>query len=329
MEDMAQARTAPSPVRIVVGGDEFLNRRTIADLKAKAMHARPDAELIELDAGQTDRYAFEEAIGPSLLSDCSIVIIHDVQDADEPLVTSMCAFCRQANEHPQDSSILIAQHEGRARGRRIVDALVKAGALKETVPVLDRDEAKLNFVLSCFERDHRRVEPLAAQRLVAVLGDSTAELASMCSQLCFDFDADPLTVRIVDQYLTANPKVARFTVADRAVEGKTATALIAMRASIEQGADPIMLIGELAAKLRTIAKASAVRSGALTQSEAKIHPWVLKQTMRELPRWTSPGLATCIERLAWADEQCKSNGGDPVYALERCIELIGQHGRER
>jgi DNA polymerase-3 subunit delta len=31
--------------------------------------------------------------------------------------------------------------------------------------------------------------------------------------------------------------------------------------------------------------------------------------------------------LAWADEQGKSSGGDPVYALERSIEVISSKGR--
>lgn len=31
--------------------------------------------------------------------------------------------------------------------------------------------------------------------------------------------------------------------------------------------------------------------------------------------------------LAWADEQSKTNGSDPVYALERSIELISNKGR--
>jgi DNA polymerase-3 subunit delta len=49
--------------------------------------------------------------------------------------------------------------------------------------------------------------------------------------------------------------------------------------------------------------------------------------MRQLSGWTSPGLGTCIRMLAWADEQSKSSGGDPVYALERSIETISSKGR--
>ena len=131
----------------------------------------------------------------------------------------------------------------------------------------------------------------------------------------------------VNQYLTANPQVTGFAVADKAVEGKTAEAIVMMRAAVEQGTDPIALIGALAMKLRTIAKASAVRAGTISQAEAKTNPWVLKNAMRQLGGWTSAGLAHCIRMLAWADEQSKTNGGDPVYALERCIEDISHKGR--
>ena len=326
IESMATAQIPLSPVRLVVGGDEYLNELTVRRLRHKAQHARPDAELIEMDASDADRYSFEEAVGPSLLSSTSIVVMNGLQSADESLVEAMRAYCRQAREHPE-GSIVIAQHAGGNKGRKIVDQLVRAGALKEPVPDLSRDESKLNFVMQCFEEHDRRVEPMAAQQLVSVLGDSTGELAAMCEQLCFDFDDNPITQAIVDQYLTSLPQVTSFAVADRALEGNTAAAIVAMRSAIEQGVDPIALIGALAMKLRTLAKASAVRSGTISQSEAKTHPWALRNAMRQLPHWTSEGLGSCIEILAWADEQSKTTGGDPVYALERAITLIGRHGR--
>lgn len=168
---------------------------------------------------------------------------------------------------------------------------------------------------------------MAAQQLVAVLGDKTGELAAMASQLCFDFDDNPITLERVNQYLTANPQVDGFRVADLALSGRTADAIIAMRASVEQGTAPIALIGALAMKLRTMAKASAVRSGTISEAEAKTNSWVLKNATRQLPGWTSDGMSRCIQMLAWADEQSKTNGSDPVYALERSIELISNKGR--
>ena len=68
-------------MRIVYGGDSFLNDQTMRDLCHKALTVRPDAELIELDATNTDQYAFDEAVSPSLLSDTAVVHITNLQNA--------------------------------------------------------------------------------------------------------------------------------------------------------------------------------------------------------------------------------------------------------
>lgn len=324
---MASTNASHSPFCIVTGGDPYLNDQAVRDLRRQAQHARPDAEPVELDATVADRYAFDEAVSPSLLSPVSIVIVRNLQNADEPLGETMVAYCRQALADPAQSSIVIAQHEGGVKGKRLVDQLVRAGAYNNKPADLKRTDAKLQFVTQQFEQRRRRIEPAACQQLVAVLGERTGELAAMCEQLCFDFDDDPMSLERVNQYLTANPQVTGFTVADTAMAGNATGAIIAMRSAVQQGTDPIALIGALAMKLRTIAKAAAVRSGTISQAEAKVNPWVMRNTMRQLPGWTSAGLSACIQQLARADEQSKTNGGDPVYALEQAIQLIARKGK--
>ena len=323
---MAKQAGAGAPVRIVFGGDPYLNEQMARDLRIQAEHRRPDAETVELDATGADRYAFDEAVSPSLLSDAAIVVVANLQNADERLGDAIIDYCRQVADDPT-ASVVICRHDGGVKGKRIVDRLEKAGARKEIVPDLKKADAKLNFTIQRFERQGRRVDPLAAQQLVAVLGERTGELAAMCDQLCFDFDDDPIGIDRVNQYMTANPQVTGFAVADTAIAGRTADAIVQMRAAVEQGTDPIALIGVLAMKLRGLAKASAVRSGTLSMAEAKMNQWVLKNSMRQLGGWTSDGMARCVRMLAWADEQSKTNGGDPVYALERCIEAISHKGR--
>ena len=323
---MAKQAGAGAPVRIVFGGDPYLNEQTARDLRIQAEHRRPDAETVELDATGADRYAFDEAVSPSLLSDAAIVVVTNLQNADEKLGDAIVDYCRQAADD-STASVVICRHDGGVKGKRIVDRLEKAGARKEIVPDLKKADAKLNFTIQRFERQGRRVDPLAAQQLVAVLGERAGELAAMCDQLCFDFDDDPIGIDRVNQYMTANPQVTGFAVADTAIAGRTADAIVQMRAAVEQGTDPIALIGVLAMKLRGLAKASAVRSGTLSMAEAKMNQWVLKNSMRQLGGWTSDGMARCVRMLAWADEQSKTNGGDPVYALERCIEAISHKGR--
>ena len=318
-------QAAGAPFRVVFGGDSFLNEQTTRDLCHQALNARPDAELVELDASACDQYAFDEAVSPSLLADTAVVHVTNLQSADDKLGEAMVAYCKQACAEPGASSIVICQHEGGVKGKALVDKLVRAGAGKEAVPDLKKPEAKLNFVLAQFERRNRRVEPMAAQQLVDVLGERTGELAAMCKQLCFDFDDNPMGLNRVNQYLTANAQVTGFAVADAALAGRTADAIVMMRSAVEQGIAPIALIGALASKLRTLAKASAVKAGTISVAEAGMPGWMLQRV--RLGGWTSHGLSRCIQTLAWADEQSKTNGGDPLYALEHSIECIAAKGR--
>ena len=325
------------PVTLVVGGDDYLNELNARTLREKIQQIAPDAEIIELDASSADKYAFDEATGPSLFGDGTIVLINDLQSADESLVEAIEKFCKQAknsensenseNNFAESSSTwVIARHEGGLKGKSIITRLTKAGANTITVPDLKKDDAKLNFVVSIFEKNKRNIEPQAAQRLVAVLGGKTGELAALCSQLCFDYDDNPITLDIVDRYLLADPQVTGFFVADKAVTGHAGSAVLAARTAVSQGVEPIALIGSLAAKIRFIALAMAVRNGTISSAEAKVNPWALKMAMRQLAGWNSAGVAECLQSLAWADEQCKGGSSDANYALEKCIMLIAARG---
>lgn len=319
------------PVTLVVGGDAYLNELNARNVREKVQKSAPDAEIIELDVSTADQYAFDEAVGPSLFGDGTIVIINNLQQADESLVDAIENFCKQAQNSENnfvDSSAtwVIARHEGGLKGKSIITRLTKAGASTITVPDLKKDEAKLNFVMSIFERHNRSVEPQAAQRLVSVLGSKTGELAALCSQLCFDYDDNPITLDIVDRYLVADPQVTGFFVADKAVAGHAGSAVLAARTAIAQGVDAIALIGALAAKVRVIALAMAIRNGTISSAEAKVNPWALKMAMRQLAGWNSAGVSKCLQSLAWADEQCKGGSSDANYALEKCIMLIASRG---
>lgn len=322
------------PVTLVVGGDAYLNELNARNVREKVQKSAPDAEIIELDASTADQYAFDEAVGPSLFGDGTIVIINNLQQADESLVDAIENFCKQAQNSENnfvDSSAtwVIARHEGGLKGKSIITRLTKAGANTITVPDLKKDDAKLNFVMSIFERHNRSVEPQAAQRLVSVLGSKTGELAALCSQLCFDYDDNPITLDIVDRYLVADPQVTGFFVADKAVAGHAGSAVLAARTAIAQGVDAIALIGALAAKVRVIALAMAIRNGTISSAEAKVNPWALKMAMRQLAGWNSAGVSQCLQSLAWADEQCKGGSSDANYALEKCIMLIASRGNQK
>lgn len=314
-----------APVIVVCGGDPYLNGEMAREQCDEALARRPDAEFVELDAASAGRYAFDEAVSPSLLADVSVVRVNNLQSADDALADAIADYCRQCSDDPAGSSVVVCRHEGGQKGKRALDGILRAGARKVEVPDLKKPEAKLNYVMQRFERQGRRVDPIAAQRLVDVLGGDVGELTAMCGQLCFDFDEDPIGLDRVDQYLTANAQVTGFNVADAAMAGNAADAIVKMRAAVEQGVEPVALIGALASKLRDVAKVSAFNAGTIGASELGMPPW--RRRYVRLGGWATPGMAACIRMLAWADEECKTNGGDPMYALERSIATIATKGR--
>ena len=55
-------------------------------------------------------------------------------------------------------------------------------------------------------------------------------------------------------------------------------------------------------------------------------PWQVDRARRDLTGWTDEGLGTAIRSLAEADAQVKGGGRDPVYALERMVQVIARRG---
>ncbi|NEG69048.1 DNA polymerase III subunit delta [Bifidobacterium choloepi] len=317
-----------TPCTIVAGGDPYLNHHAVLDLRHQAEQRRPDRETIELDATEATQYDFDQAVSPSLLSDAAIVVIDNYQNATDELADAIAAWLKTAADEPDPSTVIVS-HAAGPKGKRNLDRLVRAGAARQDIPDLKKPAAKLQYVRQQFERRHRAVTPAAAQQLVGVLGTSIGELTAMIGQLCDDFDDNPVDLDRVNQYLDANPQVTGFEIADTALAGDTGHAIVLLRSALEQGAEPIALVGALAAKLRTMAKAAALQSGEASPADIHDNPWALKNARRQLGGWTSAGMGRCLCLLAWADEQCKTNGADPAYALEQCVEAIAAKGAAR
>ncbi|MUH60220.1 DNA polymerase III subunit delta [Bifidobacterium sp. GSD1FS] len=323
--DIEHMTAAATPCLLIYGGDEYLNDQITRDTVYEQLAGYPERELVRLDAQTTDQYAFEEAVSPSLLSTTSVVWISHMEHADTKLLDAIVAYADGMNHDPQASPVIM-NCAGNPKGHSVETLMRRHNIPVNTVPKLDKAKDKLNYVYGEFDKRHRRIEPQAAQQLVSVLGDSVGELTGMIKQLCFDFDDDPLTINRVNQYLIGNPKVSGFNVADLAMSGKTAQAVIALRSAVEQGVEPIAMIGALALQLRNLAKAAAIRQGDISKHDANINEWALRTANNRLAGWTSQGISNCIQRLAWADEQSKTSGSDPLFALEDAIELISIKG---
>jgi DNA polymerase-3 subunit delta len=91
----------------------------------------------------------------------------------------------------------------------------------------------------------------------------------------------------------------------------------------------VPIVAAFACKLRTMAKVAGGRgsSGQLAQ-QFGLAPWQVDRARRDLQGWTEDGLGRSIQLLAETDAQVKGGGRDPVFALERMVNVVSARGTQ-
>ncbi|OTA27199.1 hypothetical protein B9G54_01360 [Alloscardovia macacae] len=317
-----------SAVYVVNGGDEYLNGQMLSKLLHDMSAELPDMERMDLDAGSASAYDFIEAASPSLFSDGAIVLVDNLEKCSDSLSDALEQFSLEHKNRTRGDSVVICRKNPGQKGMGHVNRLKKAGANIISVPQLKNDRDYKSFITGECERYGRFMTADAIVLLTGVLSGQTGAMAAMCHQLCMDFDENPITAQTVSLYMLNNPQVTGFAVADKALAGNVAGAVVDMRNAVAQGIAEIAILGALASNLRSIAKVAAVESGQVSKDDAHMtNTWVYNKAKAHLRGWTSTGLGRAIQMCAWADEQCKTSGTDPLYAVEKTIECIASQGR--
>ena len=319
-EDMAA-------LTIVDGGDEYVNHQTLRRFSQAYQRLLPKAEVIEMDAGTASVLDLDSAIGPSLLAEGAVIVMSNLENASDGVVSVLASFLDGKGSGSALDTVIIASRAAGAKGSRTLTTLKSHGAVVDRIAPLKNISDRISFVISEFRAQGRSVEPMAARELAEAYGARTSDLAAMCDQLCSDFAEDPVSVATVRQYTGTTAQATGFQVADAALSGDVSHSVVMLRRAIASGVPPAGIIGALASKLRSIARVSAVDSGALSASELEMPDWLASKARMQARGFSSDGLAVCFEAVARADEQAKGAAGDTVFALEQAVELIARRGR--
>jgi DNA polymerase-3 subunit delta len=60
--------------------------------------------------------------------------------------------------------------------------------------------------------------------------------------------------------------------------------------------------------------------------ELGMAPWMIDRAKRSLRGWTGPTLGIAIIAVAEADAMVKGDGRDPVFAVERLVDIVATRG---
>lgn len=135
---------------------------------------------------------------------------------------------------------------------------------------------------------------------------------------------------MVGRYYTGRAEASSFTVADRAVEGRAAEALEALRWSLSTGVAPVLITSALAQAVRAIGKLASAPRGARPGDLARdlgMPPWKIDRVRQQMRGWSADGVADALLAVAAADAGVKGGGDDPEYALEKAVVAVARAAR--
>ncbi|TLM73505.1 DNA polymerase III subunit delta [Pseudarthrobacter sp. NamB4] len=309
---------SPASIVLISGPEEYLGIRAMDSIRTKVRAAAPDVELSRINAAAYEAGTLLMQVSPSLFGESKLIEVEAVEAMNDAFLADALDYLG----HPESDAVLVLRHSGGARGKKLLDAVKKAGWPVVDCQPLKKDAEKVAFVSAEFKAGGRRIEQEAVQALVNAVGANLSELASACSQLIADAGTT-VTTDIVDRYYGGRIEATAFKVADAAMAGNAPLALSTLRHALATGADPVPLVAALAAKLRTVARvAGASGSSAQIAAELGMQPWLVEQAQREVRQWSPEGLVRSIQATAEADAQVKGLSRDPVYAVEHAVTVI-------
>lgn len=321
---LAWHEVRPSPVVLVSGPQDLFADRAIRGLRDYLRAEDPSLEVSDIDAQTYQPGELLTLASPSLFAEPRLIRASSVEKCTDAFLTEALQYLAE----PAESTYLVLRHGGGVRGKRLLEAVraAEGSAIEIVCNELKKDSEKVDFARAEFSRADKRITPGALRQVVSAFSDDVSELAAACQQLIAD-SSDHITEDVVDRYYGGRVETTAFTVADLAIAGRTAEALIALRHALDSGADPVPVVAAFAMKIRAMAKVAGT-SGSSGQLAGRLGmaPWQVDRARRDAQGWTDAGLGNAIIALSDADASVKGASRDPIYAVERLITVIARRG---
>ncbi|MGW4501960.1 DNA polymerase III subunit delta [Micromonospora sp. NPDC004336] len=314
-----------APILLVLGDEELLATRAVAEAVARARSVDPDVDVREYQAGALTVGEIAEMLSPSLFGGRRVLVLRAGQDARKDLVAALLAYAKNPDPEVQ----LVVLHLGGAKGKAFADGLKAAGATVVPAARLKGHRDRVAFVRDEIRRAGGKCTEDAAEALIAAVGNDLRELAAACSQLMADTDGR-IGAETVARYYRGRVEVTGFTVADATMVGDVPAALEALRWALHVGVDPVPIADAIADGVRTVARVASAGRGSPYQlaSSLGMPAWKIERAQRQGRGWTPEGLVEAMRAAAECNAAVKGGADDRAYALERAVFSVAAARRD-
>lgn len=315
-----------APIVLVSGPESFLADRAIRILGDRMKSAESGVEVSELDASAYSPGELIQRASPSLFGEPRLIRVSAVEKCSDPFLEDALNYL----ENPESDVVVVLRHSGGNRGKKLLDALKAAG---NTVLVVEckeikKDADRMSFLSGEFQRSAQKIDPAALRALGDAFSSDLAELASAAQQLIADVEGQPITVETIGRYYGSRVEATTFQIADKAIAGHYAQALVLLRSALNSGAEPVLVVAAFATKLRQMALVGGAKGSTdAIAAELGMAPWQARAARGSLQGWDEAGLGAAFMEVATADAAVKGASSHPHYALEHMVEVVAHRGK--
>lgn len=253
---------------------------------------------------------------PSLFGGRRLVVVRDASELLKETTDALAAYI----DTPAPDSVLVLIANGRTR---LDSVIARAGA--RVVLEAPKGRRLVGWIRRRAGEHSLRVDDRAAWALIDSVGGELRDLDGSLSQLATSLGAGA-QVSAAD-VAKAFPRVADqriYVLTDAVGDRRLPIAMTNLRRLLEQGEDPLVLLGALAGQLRRMLRARRyVDAGTSAVADALGLPsWRAERLARQARGYREAELVTAIGALAEADVEIKGGDLPAEAALERAVVTI-------
>lgn len=298
----------------LLSGEEFLVEEALQQVRAETsadplneVSFGPHAPVPEiLNALET----------PSLLGGRRLVVVRDAADLLKEAVDALTRYV----ESPAPDSVLVLIAQGRTK----LDAVVSRAGARVAL-----DAPKGRRLVSWIRRQagshNLKIDDRAAWALIDSVGSELRDLDASLAQLSSALGAGG-QVSAAD-VARAFPRLADqriYVLTDAVGDRRLPLAMTNLRRLLEQGEDPLVLLGALAGQLRRMVRArryAEAGTGAVADALG-LPSWRAERLAKQARGYRESELVAAVRALAEADVEIKGGDLPPEAALERAVIKI-------
>ena len=307
--------TAP-PVRLLVGSEELLLRRA-ADVVLDELRQGGALDLIDVRAGDLNDDGLPDLRTGSLFGDPRAVLIRNAHELPAHVSSALLA---ELDGAPPDATVILLA-SGTAKIQKLAAKVKAAGGRTDIQPPKEWDTKAWSLLVTDeFRRHQRAANAGAVNAVLAHAGLDVAAIAEKVAQVAAATPPGPITAEQVDALVVGHGSRGSFAVADAMCERNPTQALELLSGVLESGDDPVMVLGALVYRLRSLVAVA----GKLEPKSVglNITPGQARR-LQGVRRNFGPGeLTSAYAELAAADREIKGGQLPARFVLERAVVRV-------